>query len=70
MNADPVAPGFERKFANLVVDRIEANGTFAGYASVFGMVDLGKDVVEPGAFAKSLRRRAGDTGASEGASTH
>ena len=33
-------------------------GTFAGYASVFGVVDQGGDIVEPGAFAASLERHA------------
>tara|TARA_R110000824_G_scaffold97450_2_gene232936 strand:- start:3177 stop:4241 length:1065 start_codon:yes stop_codon:yes gene_type:complete len=32
-------------------------GQFAGYGSVFGNKDLGNDVVEAGAFSKSLRRR-------------
>lgn len=30
---------------------------FAGYASVFGRVDQGGDIVMPGAFTQSLRRR-------------
>lgn len=33
------------------------DGTIAGYASVFGAVDLGRDAVERGAFAKSLAAR-------------
>ena len=32
-------------------------GVFEGYASLFDVADLGKDVVAPGAFAQSLRRR-------------
>ncbi len=32
-------------------------GTFEGYGSVFGNKDLGNDVIESGAFAKSLKRR-------------
>ena len=32
-------------------------GTFEGYGSVFGNKDLGNDVIEAGAFAKSLKRR-------------
>jgi len=32
-------------------------GEFEGYGSVFGNKDLGNDVIEKGAFAKSLRRR-------------
>ncbi len=33
------------------------DGAFAGYASVFGEVDLGKDVIERGAFRASLTER-------------
>lgn len=33
-------------------------GTFTGYASVFGNVDSHGDIVQPGAFAKSLQRWA------------
>jgi len=36
---------------------IDASGRFAGYASVFGAVDDGGDVVIAGAFAKSLAAR-------------
>ena len=39
----------EAKFVDLVLDAVEPDGTFSGYASLFGEVDLGKDVVEPGA---------------------
>lgn len=35
----------------------DADGSFEGYASVFGVVDQGLDVVERGAFAKSLGAR-------------
>ncbi|WP_336487301.1 HK97 family phage prohead protease [Methylobacterium nigriterrae] len=33
------------------------DGHFTGYASLFGVPDLGRDVVARGAFAESLRRR-------------
>jgi len=33
------------------------DGHFTGYASVFGVPDLGRDVVVPGAFAASLARQ-------------
>ena len=33
------------------------DGIFEGYASLFEVADLGKDVVAPGAFAASLARR-------------
>ncbi|TCK27987.1 prohead peptidase [Ancylobacter aquaticus] len=36
---------------------ISDDGTFAGYASRFGEVDLGRDVVQSGAFTKSLTAR-------------
>lgn len=46
-----------RKFANLELKAVKENGTFCGYASVFGEVDLGKDVIERGAFEHSLAKR-------------
>lgn len=46
-----MACGFEVK--SLAVD-----GTFAGYASVFGVVDSQRDVVHPGAFRTSLKTRS------------
>lgn len=45
----------EFKFAG---DDSAAKGSFTGYASVFSNVDLGRDVVEPGAFSKSLREKS------------
>lgn len=36
---------------------ISAEGEFTGYAAVFNNEDLGRDVIVPGAFASSLRRR-------------
>ncbi len=36
---------------------IDAAGRFAGYASVFGREDEAGDVVMPGAFARTLKRR-------------
>ena len=36
---------------------IDAEGRFSGYASVFGRVDAGGDIVMPGAFKRSLARR-------------
>ena len=36
---------------------LEGPGHIAGYASLFGVVDLGRDMVLPGAFAASLARR-------------
>jgi HK97 family phage prohead protease len=47
----------ERKRVELRLDGVEADGSFSGYASLFGRVDLGRDVVERGAFARSLEKR-------------
>jgi len=50
-------PEREVKFAPCDLKRVEADGTFAGYASLFGEVDLSQDLVMPGAFRDSLRLR-------------
>ncbi|MBD0415908.1 HK97 family phage prohead protease [Oryzicola mucosus] len=49
-------PG-ESKFLDVALDAVEQDGSFHGYASLFDKVDLGNDIVERGAFAKSLRTR-------------
>ena len=36
---------------------IEPDGSFEGYAALFGRVDLGRDLILPGAFARSLSER-------------
>lgn len=46
-----------RKFANLELKNLGRDGSFCGYASVFGEVDLGKDIIEKGAFRRSLVER-------------
>jgi uncharacterized protein len=38
---------------------IDADGRFAGYASVFNRLDSGGDIVLPGAFSRSLAKRRG-----------
>jgi uncharacterized protein len=50
-------PATELKFTALDLKRVDADGTFAGYASLFGKEDLGGDVILPGAFRDSLRQR-------------
>ena len=47
----------ERKFARVELAEVDPDGSFEGYASVFGKVDLRRDLVEPGAFRASLERR-------------
>jgi HK97 family phage prohead protease len=36
---------------------VDADGSFSGYASRFNVVDLGRDLVLPGAFKESIARR-------------
>ncbi|MEO0412949.1 MAG: HK97 family phage prohead protease [Pseudomonadota bacterium] len=38
--------------------QITSDGVFSGYASVFSVKDTGGDIVEPGAFARTLKNRA------------
>ena len=47
----------ETKRAPLVVSTVDAAGVFEGYASLFHVVDLGRDMVMPGAFRETLARR-------------
>lgn len=47
----------ERKFAGVDLTRLDADGMFSGYASLFGKVDLARDEVAPGAFVRSLKKR-------------
>lgn len=50
--------GCERKFAaSSVIGKVERDGTFCGYASLFGKADLANDVVEAGAFSRAIRLR-------------
>jgi uncharacterized protein len=44
----------------LELKTLTEQGTFTGMASVFGNVDLGGDVVEPGAFTRSLQHKNGE----------
>jgi uncharacterized protein len=43
----------------LNIKELSDKGVFAGYASVFNVVDSHNDSIEPGAFAASLKKRAG-----------
>ncbi|GJM01783.1 MAG: hypothetical protein DHS20C08_02840 [Rhodomicrobium sp.] len=45
----------EIKFAPVALETIDKDGVFEGYASLFNTMDLGRDIVRPGAFNKSLR---------------
>ncbi len=47
----------EMRFLAMELKGLNAEGRFSGYASIFGEADLGKDVIEPGAFSRSLKAR-------------
>jgi hypothetical protein len=50
-------PNREQKFTPLDLKRIDPDGTFSGYASLFNTEDMGHDIVLPGAFRDSLNDR-------------
>ncbi|HEY4343042.1 MAG TPA: HK97 family phage prohead protease [Parvibaculum sp.] len=51
-------PGIcERKATRFDFKSVGGDGSFEGYASLFGAEDLGRDMVMPGAFRGTLRRR-------------
>jgi HK97 family phage prohead protease len=58
----PWTPVAETKRAALPPRALLARDTIAGYASLFGKIDLGGDLVVPGAFARSLKSRGGARG--------
>jgi len=47
----------EVKFAGAPLAKVSADGAFEGYASLFGVVDLGRDRVVRGAFRDCLARK-------------
>lgn len=47
----------ERKATRFDMKCVKEDGSFEGYASLFGEEDLGRDVVMPGAFRSSLAKR-------------
>jgi HK97 family phage prohead protease len=49
----------EFKTFSLKLDDVDTQGTIRGYASTFGNIDLGFDVVDKGAFKKSIKESAG-----------
>jgi HK97 family phage prohead protease len=49
----------EFKTFSLKLEDVDSDGLIKGYASTFGNVDLGFDVVDKGAFKKSIRESSG-----------
>lgn len=61
MTTAPRPAGWQKKRVELELDTVAGGGRFSGYASIFGAVDLGRDVIEPGAFTECLgKRKAGE----------
>jgi hypothetical protein len=50
-------PDKEVKFVGAALAVVDQTGVFEGYASLFDIVDLGRDMVARGAFVESLARR-------------
>jgi uncharacterized protein len=50
----------QNKSFKLEIKSLTAEGVFTGMASVFGNVDLGGDIVEPGAFSRTLQHKGGE----------
>ena len=50
----------EQLNCRLQIKSLDEQGRFAGLASTYGNVDLGGDVVEPGAFQKTIADRGGE----------
>jgi uncharacterized protein len=50
----------QNKSFKLELKTLTEQGTFTGMASVFGVTDLGGDVVEPGAFSRTLHHKGGE----------
>lgn len=49
----------ERLIAPIEIKAAKADGKFTGYAAVFGNIDLGYDVIEPGAFKSAKTTKDG-----------
>lgn len=47
----------ERKFVDAAIGAVTRDGEFSGHASLFGTVDLARDMVERGAFERAIRER-------------
>jgi HK97 family phage prohead protease len=54
-----MSKAIQYKSFSLKLDDVDSQGTIRGYASTFGNVDLGMDVVDKGAFKKSIRESSG-----------
>ena len=53
----PARDGHEVKFAAAPLPAAAVSGVFEGYAALFGVKDLGGDLIMPGAFRESIAQR-------------
>ena len=53
----PERRGIPHAAARFEIKSVTADGTFEGYASLFNREDLGRDIIQPGAFRESLLKR-------------
>ncbi len=56
----PAAMQRQQMACTLSLKQLEAEGVFAGYASVFNVVDSQQDIILPGAFKETLQGRVAD----------
>lgn len=47
----------ERKTFQIEIKEISDSGHMEGYLSVFDVVDLGRDIIEKGAFKKTIKEK-------------
>ncbi len=52
-----VAVAMQAQIGEARANDVACDGLFTGHAAIFGVEDLARDIVEPGAFAASLSRR-------------
>src|SRR5207245_6481254 len=57
---DRIIKSMEQLNVKLQIKSLDEAGRFVGLASTYGNVDLGGDVVEPGAFQKTITDRGGE----------
>lgn len=58
-NSQRASPKWERKTIEFELENYnEAEGIFSGYGAVFSNIDSGGDIIEPGAFTKTIAENA------------
>lgn len=60
MHQPEKSPPIERKSLSGLIGPVDEDGVFEGYASLFGVPDLGGDIIERGAFQQTLTKRGAE----------